>query len=51
VVTLPSALRLQPSWSPLRLSGVSTSSANFAVSSRIAATTSGEASAKPGMLP
>ena len=32
VVTLPSAWRLQPSLSPTRLSGVSTSSLNFAAS-------------------
>ena len=50
VVTLPSLWRLQPSLSPTRLSGVSTCSQNLAASPRIASTTSGEASEKPGRL-
>ncbi len=51
VLTLPSELRLQPSLSPIRLSGVSTSSLNLAASRSTASTTSGEASPKPGRLP
>ena len=51
VLTLPSGWRSQPSLSPTRLSGVSTSSLNLAASRSTASTVSGEASAKPGRLP
>ncbi len=51
VLTLPSGWRVQPSLSPTRLSGVSTSSANLPASRSTASTRSGEASANPGRLP
>ena len=50
VVTEPSSCRLQPSRSPTRLSGCSTSSESFAASPKIASRTSAEASVKPGRL-
>jgi hypothetical protein len=50
VVTLPSSARLQPSRSPTRLSGCSTSSASFAASPRMASRTSLDASEKPARL-
>ena len=42
------SFHLAPFVSPTRLSGDNTSPANFAASSRIASTTSGEASSQPG---
>jgi len=48
VRTVPSSRRFAPSRSPTALSGDMTVVANFAASSRIAATRSGVASSKPG---
>src|SRR5436190_1544794 len=50
VTTEPSSWRTEPRWSPGRLSGSSTSVANFPASSRIAATVSGSASVYPGSV-
>ena len=50
VVTLPSSWRVQPSRSPVRLSGCNTLSLSFAASDRMASRISADASLNPGRL-